>query len=42
MATKVVKMYTIKCDRCGKVYENNEYSAWDNPDWARECASEDD
>lgn len=38
---KEVKMYTIKCDRCGKVYENDEYSAWDDSDWAKECAHED-
>lgn len=42
MAIKDVKMYTVKCDRCGKVFETDDYSAWDDPDWAKEYACEDD
>ena len=42
MSIKEVKMYTVQCDRCGKVYENDEYSAWDNSDWATQYACEDD
>lgn len=38
MAIKEVKMYTIKCDRCGKVFESDDYSAWDEVSYAEQDA----
>jgi hypothetical protein len=38
MAIKEVKMYTIKCDRCGKVFESDDYSAWDEVNYAEQDA----
>lgn len=37
-----VKMYTVKCDNCGEEWETDEYSGWNDPDYAWDCASEDD
>ncbi|MEK9157712.1 MAG: hypothetical protein AAB638_00835 [Patescibacteria group bacterium] len=38
---KKVEMYTVVCDNCGKdVCEGEEYSAWNDSDYAREIATE--
>jgi len=40
---KIVKMYTIICDNCGKdVNEGEEYAAWNDEGFAQDIAMEAD
>lgn len=33
-----VKMFTVQCDNCEKVYEGDDYAAWNDEGYAVECA----